>query len=703
MRSCPSTARLTRRLVVLPLLAAVLLGGPVRAQAPSPAPVFETQLGVVSVDVVVLQGGRPVGGLTQDDFTVTEDGVRQQVTSFEAVHVTEGESLPVAEAAVSSNAVRQRADRSFVLVFDDVHMTPTGIGLAKTEIAKLLDTLQAGDQVTLVPTGGGAWWSARLPEERKELDQAIEALKPLRALDTSAGRISDWEAMQIYYGRDPSILSVVARRWFQNGLLLDNNLSRETSQSLDITPGLPLIRAKATQAYNDLSKRAEITLDALERVASSLTTQRGRKTVLVVSEGFVYDSSRAEFRALVRAARESNAVLSFFDARGSKGPQIPGNDAEFGRTIEERDRSTIVQNFSHDAEGAESVALDTGGTVVKGTDNLAVGMEKAVEESRTYYLLGYSSTNAKRDGKFRNIKVAVARPGMDVRARKGYYAARDEAEKKKESADKLDPAIRTALDSPWASDGLPLRLTSYVFGSGESGPATALLVAELDVKAVSFEAKGGRQVAALDTYAVVTPLAGGENKRTEKRLDLSLPPDVLASLGQQGLPLIRDFQLAPGTYQARLLVRDDRSRKVGTVRHTFTVPVAKGLRTSTPILTDSVQAEAGGQRPVPVAHRRFKSGSRLMYAFEVYGAGRGADGQSQVSVTYAVRRRDGGVFAEAPARPLAAPAGSPLAANLVLALTGATPGDYEVVLTITDPATGEKLERKDAFVVEPQA
>jgi VWFA-related protein len=697
----------SRRALSALALAGLLVQVPVQAQAPSPAPVFETQLGVVSVDVVVLdKNGQPVQGLTEADFTITEDGARQQVTSFEAVHVTEGESVPVADAAVSTNAVRQRADRSFVIVLDDVHMTQPGLLLARTQIGKLLDALQPGDQVTLVPTGGGAWWSARLPEQRAELEQAFEAIKPLRVMDTSSGRISDWEAMTIYYGRDPSVLSVVARRWYENGLLAElPTLPRgeNTRADLDISPGLPLIRSKATQQYQELTKRSEISLDVLERVASSLATQRGRKTVLVVSEGFVYDSTRPEFRALVRAARDANAVLSFFDARGSKGPNIPGNDAEFGRAIEERDRTTIVQNFSHDAEGSESVALDTGGSVWKGTDNLAEGMTKAVGESRTYYLLGYSSTNSKRDGKFRNIKVALARPGLDVRARKGYYAPQDQPEKKKAAADKLDPAVRTALDSPWSSDGLPLRLTSYVFGSGESGPATALLVAELDVRAVSFEEKAGRQVAALDTYTVVSPLSGGENKRVEKRADLSLPPEVLARLGQQGLPFMRDFQLAPGTYQARLLVRDDRSRKVGTVRHTFTVPMAKGLRTSTPILTDAVQAEGGAERPVPVAHRRFKSGSKLMYAFEIYGAGRGANGQSQVSVVYSIRRRDGGIFAEAPARPLAAPAGSPLAANLVLALTGAAPGEYDVVLTITDTASGEKLERRDAFVVEPPA
>jgi hypothetical protein len=154
-------------------------------------------------------------------------------------------------------------------------------------------------------------------------------------------------------------------------------------------------------------------------------------------------------------------------------------------------------------------------------------------------------------------------------------------------------------------------MASYVLGSGASGTATAVLVADLDLRSVSFEAKGSRMVGAIDTYVVITPRDGGENRRQEKRLDLALPQDLLERLRRDGLPLLRDFELPPGTYQARLLVRDTRGPALGTVRHTFTVPRADGLRTSTPILTDAVQSEGGRELPVPLARRHFASGARL--------------------------------------------------------------------------------------------
>jgi VWFA-related protein len=675
------------------------------AQAPSPAatppaPQFPAGVELVSVDVVVLdKEGQPVSGLDASDFKVEEDGALQSLASFEAVRFQESAPTPGAlPGVVSSNQEeRVRPDRSFTVVYDDVHLTALGARLARDEVDTLIDTMVAGDVMTIVPTSGAPWWTGRLPAARDDLKAFLAGLKPQKVKDQGAGRLADWEAMQIHYRRDPQVLSIVARRWYENGLVAevtpkDSSISRDQ----DVNPGIALIRAKATEQYNRTAQLAVASLDVIERVAASLGAGRGRKTVLVVSEGFFYDSTRREYRDLVRAAREANAVLYFVDARGTLGADPPANQAEYGRPIQEEDRLAIVQNFSHDAEGAESVALDTGGRVFKGTDNLADGMEKVVRESRSYYLLGYVSSNNKRDGKFRKLKVSVSRTGVEVRARPGYYAPGDEDKKRKPDPKALDPRVRAGLDSPLLSDGIPIRMASYVLGSGASGNATTLLVADVDLKPVSFEAKGDRKVGAIDTYVVVTPRDGGDTRRVEKRLDLALPPELFARLERDGLPVLRDFELPPGTYQARLLVRDARGGTLGTVRHTFTVPKADGLRTSTPILTDAVQNESGRDLPVPLARRHFASGSRLFYVFDVYGA----SGPGEVRISYAVRRGET-TFAESAPRAVVAAADGSISQRLVLPLTDAAPGQYEIHLTVTDPKSGRSVERRDAFLVDP--
>jgi len=674
----------------------------------SPPPAFGQKVELASVDVLVLdQAGNPVRGLTQQDFTVKEDGVLQTVTSFEAIAFEESEASEAErERFVSSNtAERVRPEQAFLVIYDDVHLTTLGARLAESEFEKLLDGLAAGDVVSVLSTSTKDWWTARLPEGREELLAFARGVKGSKPMDLTAGRISDWEAMQIYYGRDPSVLGMVARRYFENGLIAEMTPpqnERQTRAEMDVNYGLPLIRAKANQVYDEAARGAGASLEVMKRAVAALGTQRGRKAVLLLSEGFFYDSTRSELRELVRAAREANAVLNFFDARGSSGPNAPNNEAENWRTLEERDMATTAANFARDAEGAESAALDTGGRVVKGTDDLASAMLQVVRESRTYYLLGYVSTNPKRDGKFRNIKVTVARPDLKVRARKGYYAPSNADEKKTTPPDKVDPRVRAGLDSPFDSDRIPIRMASYVLGTGASGKATVVLVADLDLRAVAFESRAGRQVSALDSFALVSPLEPGGSQMVEKRIDLSLPPDLHARLLKQGLPILREFELASGRYQSRLLVRDPRGGAIGTVRHNFEVPPAKSFHISTPILSDAQVTGAGGaQVPVPLAHRSFASGSRLFYVFDVYGAMPDGQGASKVAIRYVVRRKSGAVFAESPSREVAGGADGSLSHRLVLSLSGAEPGEYELLLTVEDKANGSRIERRDVFFVDP--
>lgn len=677
------------------------------AQKPQP-PVFGEKVEVVSVDVLALDPlGNPARGLTQHDFTVKEDGVVQTVTSFEAIRFDESEeSEAPRDIFVSSNTTEKiRPEQAFLVIYDDVHLTTLGARLAESEFEKLVDGLAPGDVVSVLSTSSRTWWTARLPEGRDELLTYARGVKGHKTMDLTPGRISDWEALQIHYSRDASILGMVARRYFENGLIAEMTPpanERQARRELDVSYGLPMIRAKATQVYDDAARGAVASLDAMKRAVAALGTQRGRKAVLVLSEGFFHDSTRTELRDLVNAARNANAVLYFFDAKGSSGPNAPGNDAETWRALEERDRALTAQNFARDAEGTESAAYDTGGRVVKGTDDLAKAMLQAVRESRTYYLLGYVSSNSKRDGKFRKIQVSVARPNIEVRARKGYNAPKDKDESKPLPPDAIDPRVRANLDSPFDSDAIPIRMASYVLGSGASGKATVLLVADLDLNAVAFEEQGGRRVGALESFALVSPLAPGGGQIVEKRIDLSLPPDVHARVLKSGLPILRDFELPSGRYQARLLVRDPRRGATGSVRHTFEVPPAEGLHISTPILSDSLTPGAGGvDVPVPLARRRFSSGSRVFYAFDVYGAMPDGRGASEVAIGYVVRRKGGSVFAESPARTVTGDADGSLSHRLVLSLGGAEPGEYELLLTVQDTTNRKRLERRDEFVVDP--
>ena len=193
------------------------------------------------------------------------------------------------------------------------------------------------------------------------------------------------------------------------------------------------------------------------------------------------------------------------------------------------------------------MALDTGGRVVKGTDDLASAMLQTARESRTYYLLGYVSTNPKRDGKFRSIKVSVARPGPEVRARKGYYASRKDGGEEARPGGRARPAGARRSRLAVRQRPHPLRMASYVLGRGASGKATVVLSADLDLRAVDFDARRASARSASSTPMRWSPRWRRAGSRSWRSGSTSpCPPTVHARVLKSGLPILRDFELASG-------------------------------------------------------------------------------------------------------------------------------------------------------------
>ncbi len=670
---------------------------------------FREGVDIVSVDAVVLdKKGEPIEGLTAQDFAVFEDGKPQALTSFQAVVLPE--TPPSAAAAVPAKRTRVSTNqdpppaRSFIIVFDDAHLTPQQADRAKSQLGEFLrQGFRLGDEVIVVPTAGSAWWSARMPEGHSDLVAVLARLKGQRHADYSAAHMTDYEAMRLYVGRDRQIGAQVIRRYYDAGVLADlppTPGEGGAREDLDLGEGHPQIRAKAAQVYHDATARNKLTLRALERAADAVAGRKGRKAVLLVSPGFVHDTTLPGFRAVIQACRRANAAIYFLDARGLT---LPGtSDAERGIALEDQDISAVLSREPLESQGAESLAVDSGGLVVTSND-VTLGLRRIARESRSYYLLGYQTTNTKRDGKLRKIKVEVKRENVEVRARKGYYALDKDRERREEPAgESLDPVVRSAMDSPYTSAGIPLRLASYVLGPSDSGKSTVLLVAEADARTFDFKAEKDRFVTALDSYIIVTSREQGVNERQEKRIDLSLPQAVRERVEKSGLPVMRTLELRPGAHQARLLLRDLGSGRLGTVRHDFDVPPADGFRITTPILTDVLEPGPAGSvgRPVPLARREFVAGSRLIHFFEIYGAARGTpDAKPRVTVTYALRSADGREVANMGPAAVTVPEKGPLAQQTILPLEGLTPGRYELRVTVKDDVGQHTLEATDFFDV----
>ena len=699
----------------------LLASGPpgVVAQAPS----FPSEAKRVTVDVVVTDGkGQPIAGLTREDFVVKENGAVQSILEFEAVDVSDSRSLAAVEEqpAVATNMVApEEPGRSFLVVVDDLNLSPSSAERVKSSLAKFLEVhVREGDGVTLAPTAGGPWWTGRMTRDRDDLLAALRAVQGRRVPDMRPERMNDHEAMLIEVKRDREAITHVTQRFALHGISAPEAAFAEdeisplpddrVSALLDVGQGHAVVLAGAGETYARAKERTRQALRSLERAMTALAGGRGRRAVILASDGFMQDEGLHEFQRVREAARRSNAALYFVDARGLDG-------RDFGRadTPLAPDPLTMPNFTSLELEyeamtsaGAEALAADTGGFAIRNTNDLAAGLGRISGESRTFYLLGYEPSDKRADGRYRKIQVEVRRPGVSVRARRGYYAdgGKREAAAKPEAPlpGELSAAALRALDAPNPERGIPVRMTAYVLGGATGGRATVLLAAEADPSALELVDGGGTLKGALETFSSLAARDTGEVARRERFVDLDLRPEVRAQMASTWVPVIHGYELPPGRYQATLAVRDRRSGRVGSVRYDLEVPRLPGLRVTTPILTDALQRGAEGAAPIPlpIARRAFAPGTRLVCAFAVEGARRGgAAGGPRVLITYEVRRRDGTVVTRAWPTPLPLDDTGALSGRFSLTLN--RPGEYEMHIRARDELSGEQAVAVQAFVVEP--
>ena len=687
-----------------------------QAPAPSPsaspaadaaAPRFPSAVEQVTVDVVVTdKKGVPATGLSPADFQVLEDNKPQKIASFEAVQVPASASAapPVRPRITTNLAPDVRTGRSFVVVFDDIHLTPGQAHRAKAAVAEFLRKgVREGDRVSLVATGGGAWWSTRMEAGRDELIAMLKRLDGRHIPDNAPDRMSDYEAMRIHVYHDQQVEMAVSRRFETFGA---NNVSRDRDRQ-QFDTGDPMVRARASETYYQSVARNRITLQVLQRVLTSLAANKGRKSVILVSQGFIYDPNLDEFKGALMASRRSNAAIYFLDTKGLEGALIPYSSAEFGAPIDTQDIGMSFVNQMQEAEGAESLALDSGGFVVNNTNDLAKGITRIAEESRTYYLIGYNPADARRDGRFRKIQVKlVGRKGLQVRARKGYYAPLDDTGRTAAKPPTgVDPDVQAALDSPYDEKEVPLRMTSYVFNETMIGKASAMVATEVDVRGFAFEEKEGRFVDTVEFLLIVAHRESGEFFRYDQKVEMRLQAETRDRLFRTGFTIVRDFELAPGGYQAKIVVRDKNSGRIGTVVHEFVVPELTQFRVSTPIVSDTLQPTEdpkAAPRPAVTARRSFAPGATVYASFEVYGAGREKPtGMPRVKNGYTIRRADGTIVAAIDPTRITPTSLGKLSRIIGWPLPNVPPGEYELVLNFEDEVAGKTLEVREPFVIEP--
>ena len=431
------------------LLAACCATVVVAAQDPQ-RPTFRTEANFVRVDVFATLKGSPVRDLTIEDFEIREDGVPQKVSTFEYVQVR---AVPQ-EFRSEPNTVQQSLDalknpraRVFVLFLDVPHVTIDGTWNSRQALARMVDHLMGPEDLvgvmtpqmapseivfarkTAVLEGGllNKWpWGERFTLVEEEQDQLYKACYPWQTKDMR-----------------PVPLEMIARRKERATLDAFRDLVRwlrdqreERKAIITVSEGWLLYRPNTDLTRPRIINESTGEKEAVpgrepigvgpggkitimpEQINADGTAIAGRKTEcdndrLHLS---LIDNER-HFRDIMDMANAANASFYTIDPRGlavfdtSIGPDTPpGVIAD----------ATMLRNRT---DALRTLAENTDGLAVIGNNNLEPGLRRISEDLTAYYLLGYYSSNTKLDGRFRRLNVKIARPGVDVRARRGYKAA----------------------------------------------------------------------------------------------------------------------------------------------------------------------------------------------------------------------------------------------------------------------------------------
>jgi VWFA-related protein len=697
---------------------------PAGSQAPPSQPSFPAAIDQVVVDVVVTdREGRPVTGLAASDFLLSEDGVAQAIASFEAFTARE---VPEPEPTdspqrVSANPVTPIGftGRTFAIVFDDARMTAAQAIAARKAVEDFLNhRVREGDRVLLAATSGEVFWGARLEEGRDELLAQLGHLEGLYVAPVGTDIVYEGEAFRIVVQRDAETFEHVVRR-FKRGsgfnpeqrVTSPGDVAAPVAGFLDgnecaidrLNPERAMVCELARTTYQAATARLRDSLGFLERVLSALDGVHGRKSVILVSPGFFHDSGIDEFRRVEAASRRANAPVSFLNASGLPGMPVEMSAVTGGSPLPS-DLSLALTAQRDESAGAEVVAEATGGAIVRNRNDLSRGLRRIVDEESAYYLLGFTSTNEARDGRYRRLEVKLAaappaspgRGGWEVRSRKGYYAP---GPRLAPAADGSEEA-RAAVLAPFDRAGVPLRLTAQVLEEKTPGKARCRLVGEVDVRALELVDEDGVPSAVLEVLFATAAPADGKWTPRGRRLAMKLPSGLRERLEREWYVVTDEVELPAGAYAARLVVRDAVSGRVGSVTHRLDVPDLDRVRLGTPAVADLLAPAAEGTPPWPaaIARREFAAGDRLQVGVQVFRPFAEKTEAPVVTARAEIVRPDGEPLTAVEARPMdAAPDGS-LRRLLRLSLAGAIPGEHQLVVEAVGDA-GRTLVWTEPFTV----
>jgi VWFA-related protein len=546
MRNAQRCSKLTSLKGVIVLLLFVSM----RAVAQNPAAelsthdevtTFRVKVNEVLVRVVVRdEAGHAIGNLKKEDFELIDNKKQQVITHFLMEQPRAGEKTATEGAASVTTdvpfATPIAPNRFMAYVFDDVHADVTALMRIRDAAERNMETLLPTDRAAIFTTSGQG--NLDFTDDRAALRKALKSLMP-RSI--SKGASADCPDISYY------MADLIINRGDQAAL------QDATTDALMCAPNPRAVQASAQQLALSTAKQmlalggheSGLALSVLKDVIRRIGTVPGQRTILLLSPGFLTWELQYECNDVIDHALRSQVVISALDIRG------------LDTYVDISKTSAAVQKYAAQAGMEEDGTLSefanaTGGAFFKNNNDLDAGLRQIATAPEYVYVLGFSPQNLKLDGRFHDLEVKVRDPRkLTILARKGYYAPKH----LKDANEETKQEIEDALFSQEVVHDLPVEAQTQFFKrSAENAKLTVLV--HIDAKRLHFSKSEGRNLGKLTIVSGLFDRNGSFISANEKVLDMGLKDDTLANRLGSGITLRSSFDVKPGGYLVRLVVRD---------------------------------------------------------------------------------------------------------------------------------------------------
>jgi VWFA-related protein len=546
---------------------------------------FSTKVNLVMVPVVVRDSkGKAVGNLQKEDFQLFDKNKPQTIARFSIEKAGESK-LPaeVAEDGALENAaagnppatktVPPIAQRFVAYVFDDVHASMPDLIQARNAADRhLAESLDPTTRAAILTTSGQG--NIDFTDDRMALHEALLKLMSRPTMNARGTECPDetyYQADLIQNKNDQSALQAATAEALANCVAPPPANQPAAAQAVE-QMAQNLAQSTAARVLNLGERDTRLALTVLQSAIRRLSAVPGDRTLILVSPGFyLTDDMRTDETQIMDSAIRANVRISSLNARGLYAV-VPGGDASNGFAANIA-VSVLKAQYDRDSalveEGVLAELADgTGGKYFHNNNDLRAGFAEIAAAPEFVYLLGFSPQNLKLDGAYHALKVKlISARGLDLQARRGYYAPKHLANPE----DDAKREIQEALFSRDELQDIPVELHLQFFKSSDVAAKIAVL-ARVNVKNLRFRKADGRNNDNLTVLSGLFDRNGNLISGLQKIVELRLLDPTLEKVLNSGITVKTNFDVAPGNYVVRLVVRDSEGQTMAARNGVVDIP-----------------------------------------------------------------------------------------------------------------------------------